>query len=102
MAHTQTKPSRWYPTTGQLKDPDAVERALRQVLDQHYALQDQFHALSKAHADLKAATTGDKMPGHGPADTRICGLFVQPVDTNTMANGATLKFNRTQGNFSFQ
>jgi hypothetical protein len=94
-----TKGSRWFPTSGQLKDPDSLERALRQVLTQHYALQDKFDALQKAHSETPPAPS--EIP-NGPSNTKVCGLPVEPVDTQTMANGATLKFNKTRGTFSFQ
>jgi hypothetical protein len=73
---------------------------LRQVLNQHYALTDQVNALSKQASDPPAAPSGPP-PGCGPADSQICGLRVVPVDTQKLANGATLKFNKNSGNFEF-
>jgi hypothetical protein len=97
--------SHWYPTESQLKDPAATHRALKQVLDQFYALQDQHDALKASHTALLAksnAKTEGPPPGSGPTDTQLCGLRVAPVDVNSLANGATLKFNKASGNFSFQ
>jgi len=91
---------RWYPTTQQLKDPSSLERSFRQLLDQHYALQD-------AHDELLAKVNAptDKLkgppPGSGPTDTQICGLYVAPIDTRTLADGAALKFSKKNGNLAF-
>ena len=89
---------RWYPTKQQLRDPDSVERSFRQLLDQHYALQDKFDALQRQST---APASSVFPPGSGPSDTVICGLHVAPVDTNSLANGATLKFVKKDGNFQF-
>lgn len=90
--------NRWYPNKTQLKDVDATHRAFKQVLDQHYALVDKINAMQE-----KAGTPATKgpPPGSGPTDTQICGLFVAPVDVQTLANGATLKFDKASGNFKF-
>lgn len=96
--------SRWYPTISQLKDASATHRAFKQMLDQFYSLQDQHNALLKDHAALQAKV-GEKQsgppPGSGPSDTMLLGLHVAPVDVQTLANGATLKFNKSSGNFGF-
>jgi hypothetical protein len=93
---------RWFPSKQQLS-PEKLEQTLRQVLTQHYALQDKFDALhAQVNAPSPSATgrTGPP-PGSGPSDTMLLGLRVVPVDTQTLANGATLKFNKVNGNFSF-
>jgi len=88
--------NRWYPNKNQVKD-DATHRAFKQVLDQHYALVDRLNAM-----ETKSSTTSATQPaGNGPADTKLLGLHVVPVDTQTLANGATLKFNKANGNFEF-
>jgi hypothetical protein len=104
-AATPSKP-RWYPTKSQLTDIDATHRTLKQVLDQFYALQDSHDALQKQVAGMASAaspastSTGSPFPpGSGPSDTKILGLNVAPIDTETLANGATLKFNKAGGNF---
>lgn len=94
--------TRWYPTTEQLKDPAALHNTFRQLLEQHYALQDQVTRLTAQAAAPAANSSSGPPPGSGPTDTMLCGIRVQPVDTKNLANGATLKYNSSQGNFSFQ
>jgi len=93
--------SRWYPTTAQLKDPSSLERTMRQVLEQHYALQDRYDALA---AKVNAPTTAPQgpPPGCGPTDSQICGLFVAPVDPKALADGAKLTWTKATGNFVFK
>lgn len=100
---------RWFPTKSQLSDPEALERTLRQVLTQHYALQDKYDALAKSGGSGPEKSSAPASapesafpPGSGPSDTKLLGLNVEPVDVQTLADGATLKFNRTRGTFSFQ
>jgi hypothetical protein len=97
--------NKWYPTQDQLKDPQATQHAMKQVLDQLYTLQDAHAKLSADHAALKArvpdASKNPFPPGSGPADTVLLGLPVAPVDTNSLANGAALKYNKASGNFQF-
>jgi hypothetical protein len=97
---------RWYPSKQQLGTPEATERSFRQLLEQHYNLQDQVAAMREEMAKPKttAPTTGSATappPGCGPADTQLLGLRVVPVDTQSLANGATLKFNKAGNNFQF-
>jgi hypothetical protein len=92
--------SRWYPTTEQLKDPAALERTLRQVLNQHYALQDAHAALQKQVTQPTAKASGPP-PGSGPTDTMLLGIPVVPIDTQRLTSGATLKYNKKNGNFEF-
>jgi hypothetical protein len=94
------KSSRWFPSANQLKDPAATERAFRQLLQQHYALQDRFDALH-AQVNAPAIVTGP-LPGHGPSDTQILGLNVLPIDTNSLADGTKLTFVKSDGNFAFK
>ena len=103
--------NRWYPTSLQLNSPSGLERSCRQLLSQHYDLQDKFAAMADAHAQLQADHASVKQQladaqstiaaANGPATTKLLGLHVAPVDTTTLANGATLKFSKTQGNFIF-
>lgn len=88
--------ARWFPTSAQLADPAATERAFRQVLTQFYALQDRVNAMQPAASGSKAPANAN-----GPADTMILGLRIAPVDTSTLANGATLKYNKSSGNLEF-
>ena len=95
--------SRWYPQADQLKDPATTQRTMKQVLDQLYTLQDQHAELQKSHAELQSKVTASGTTEvNGPANTKLLGLNVAPVDTNSLANGATLKYNKATGNFSFQ
>jgi uncharacterized protein involved in copper resistance len=86
---------RWYPVSSDLKDPAGVERSFRQLLTQHYALQDRLEAMqSEQQAPAQASASG-------PVDTKLLGLRVQPIDTKTLADGATLKWDRASGTFKF-
>jgi hypothetical protein len=101
----QSKGSHWYPTISQMSDPQSIHRMMKQVLDQFYALQDSHDKLQQAHASLQekvSAKSSGPPPGSGPADTMLLGLRVAPVDTNSLANGAALKYNSSTNNFSFQ
>lgn len=89
---------RWYPTPDQIKrDP---ERVIRQVLKQHYDLLDRHEALLARVNAPQTKPTGPP-PGSGPTDTMLCGLRVEPVDSRTLANGATLKWVAADGRFKF-
>jgi hypothetical protein len=101
VQRVQSKGGRWFPTQQQLSDPGALERSFRQLLTQHYVLQDKFDALhAKVHAPSPTAESGPP-PGSGPTDTQLLGLRVAPVDTATLVDGATLKFDKKSGNFKF-
>lgn len=102
--------SHWYPTESQVKDAPATIRAMKQILDQLYALQDSHDALRKQVAGAagsattpttKSAASPTPPPGSGPADSMLLGLNVAPVDSTTLADGATLKYNKSSGNFEF-
>ena len=88
--------ARWFPTEQQLKDPKATERAFRQVLTQFYALQDRVNAMAPG-----AASSAPAAQNNGPADTVLLGLRIAPVDTSTLADGATLKYDKGAGNLKF-
>lgn len=126
MAQT-TNQSRWYPTSTQLSDPAATQQSFRVLLDQFYQLQQshqsltqQVEAMGKAQAagqqkgpegnanlstpaSSAAATASASAPppGSGPSDTMLLGLRVAPIDSQNLANGATLKYNKSSGNFEF-
>lgn len=100
--------SHWYPTATQLADPASTQRALKQVLDQFYQLQDAHDKLQASHSALAAQLSVAQKQGgpgaeqpNGPANTKLLGLNVAPVDTNSLANGATLKYNKATGQFQF-
>ena len=94
--------SRWYPSKAQLGDPAAMERAMRQLLNQHYALQDKHDALlARVNSMGQSGERGPFPAGSGPTDTILLGLHVGPADTSTLANGATLKYVKASGNFQF-
>lgn len=99
----QSKPNRWYPSPAQLADPSALERSLRQVLSQHYALVDRVDAMTKAAGTkpAAAATASPFPPGSGPTDTYLLGLPVTPIDVETLADGVTLKYSAKQRSFIF-
>lgn len=90
--------SKWFPTKQQLSDPVQLERSFRQVLEQQYAIQARLDDLVAAGA---ADPPGDPPAGSGPADTMILGLRVAPIDTTSLADGATLKYSKANGNFQF-
>jgi len=102
MPSSKQAVTRWYPTEQQLATPKDIHTAFWQLLEQHYALQDHVATLTAQSAKPAANSPSGPPPGSGPTDSMICGLRVQPVDTGTIANGATLKYNKSQGNFSFQ
>lgn len=94
---------RWYPTTEQLK-PENLERTIRQILTQHYALADKVSAsgtVGAAGAAGAAAGSSSEKSTSSPTGTKFLGLNVVPIDTNTLADGSTLKFSKANGNFYF-
>lgn len=94
--------SRWYPTSSEVGDAASIQRSFRRVLDQLYALQSQHDTLKAQMTAPAAKSDSTAAPaGSGPTDTMLCGLRVAPVDTQTLANGATLKYVKAQGNFAF-
>jgi hypothetical protein len=93
--------NRWYPNASELDSTEDLKASFKQLLDQHYALVDKVNA-QQAKSAAPAKPASGPLPGHGPADTMICGLPVAPVDTQSLANGTTLKFNKKTANFSFQ
>jgi hypothetical protein len=102
MPQPQSSGARWFPTTEQLKDPAATERAFRQVLTQFYALQDRVNAMTiGAVGAASGKPAAEPAPGNGPADSILVGLNIAPVDTTTLANGATLQYDKAAGNLKF-
>lgn len=98
----QSKQSRWFPTKEQLKDHGSLERSLRQMLEQHYALVDRVNAhMAKQTTQSTAGSASTPPAGSGPADTMLLGLRVAPIDTNTLADGTQLTYVKAQGNFQF-
>lgn len=95
-----SRQSRWYPTHQQLRDTPSIAAAFKQLLDQHYELAD-AHAKLLEKVNAPATAPKGPPPGSGPTDTQLLGLRVSPVDTQTLANGATLKYNAVSGNFEF-
>lgn len=99
MPQQQSKGARWFPTVEQLSTPEKAEQTLRQVLTQFYALTDRLAALEGSKP--AAAAPSGPPPGSGPTDSMICGLRVQPIDTNTLNNGAILTYDKPSGQFKF-
>ena len=97
----QSKQSRWFPNSSQLKDPSSLERSFRQLLNQHYALQDAHDKLLTRVNSMAAPADSPTPAGSGPTDSMLLGLRVLPVDSNTLADGATLKFVKAQGILRF-
>jgi hypothetical protein len=97
----QSKNQRWYPSSDQLKDPTATERAFRQLLKQHYDLQDQVAGIREQLGKSTTPKPSGPPPGSGPSDTILLGLHVAPIDTSTLADGAVLKYSKANGNLHF-
>jgi hypothetical protein len=93
--------SRWYPSEHQLKDPSALARAFKQLLDQHYVLQDAHSALLARVNSMGGGERGPFPAGSGPTDSMLLGLHVLPVDTSSLAGGAVLTYVKKSGNFQF-
>ena len=114
--------SNWYPTRNQVSSPETLLASFKQLLDQHYALQQQVlqmqassrinlgagaNALPPGGRTSPGATPNEPVPaagpppGSGPTDTQILGLHVLPINPSTLANGATLKYVKKSGNFQF-
>lgn len=95
---------RWQPTPTQLDTPEKMATAFKQLLTQHYALVDAHaataQALSEAQAKLSAPAPNPPV-GLGPADTVLLGVPVAPIDTQQLANGASLKYDKANGRFAF-
>jgi len=96
MPRSETQ-QRWYPTKQQIAtDP---EKVIRQVLAQHYALQDAHNALL---AKVNGPSAQEASSSGGPTDTRICGLLVAPIDVKSLADGTKLTYVKAQGQFVFK
>jgi|SRR5689334_757677 len=92
---------RYYPTEADLSTPAKARAALQQVLKQHYELADQVSKsapVSSAVAAAKASAATAGTPS-GPTNTFLLGLPVIPVDVSTLADGATLKWNKASGSW---
>jgi hypothetical protein len=87
---------RYYPTPSQLKTPEDIERALRQILKQHYELSDAVAA--NTGNGVSATATRD---AQGPATTKLLGLDVEPIDTQELADGSVLKYSKQRGTLYF-
>jgi hypothetical protein len=71
----------WYPSAHQLKTPEDTERAMRQVLNKVYELQEKMHAPAPSTATTPAAPT---------TLSTINGLPVLPFDPATLADGTQI------------
>ena len=86
--------NQWFPSSSQLSDPSALERAFRQVLNKIYQMQ-------------TAPATPDATPGaqsastSGPTTSMLVGLRVLPIDTTTLVDKAVLSYVKGQGNLEF-
>ena len=88
--------ARWYPSTNQLAKPDDLERSVRQILKQHYDLEDRVDQIASIPAQASPSPSTQ-----GPSTTKLLGLNVEPVDTSTLADGATLKYSKARGTLFF-
>lgn len=94
--------SRWYPTASQLKTPESLERSVRQVLKQQYALVDRVGQIETTQtAQAGASANGSSSSASGPATTQILGLNIAPVDTASLPDGNVLTYVKSAGNFQF-
>jgi len=78
---------RWFPTVNQVNDPDSTERSFRQTLTQQYALEDQLSGINK---QIKNPTP--EQTNSGPANTKLLGLNVTPIDTSQTPYGSAPVF----------
>lgn len=93
----QSNQSQWYPSPNQLQTPQSVAAALKQILDQHYALA----AAIPAATPGTPATASGPPPGSGPVDSMLVGLHVAPIDTQSLADNSVLSFTKRDGNLQF-
>lgn len=92
------------PTTQHLDTPEKLMMVFKQVLDQHYALRDAHAETLRQLHQLRAQVNAPqpRFPrGSGPTDTIVLGLPVQPIDTQQLADGAALKFEKATGSLKF-
>lgn len=92
---SQKSNGRWYPSEQQLKDPKFTRNALKQVLDLHYALSDKVDAMTPAPSPTAPAKPT------GPAAQQFLGMPVAPINTQDLTDGATLKWSKANGHFTF-
>jgi hypothetical protein len=89
--------SRWYPTTEQVK-PENLERTFRQTLKQQYDLADSHATLAtKVNGPAPAAPPAP----NGPTNTKLLGLNVTPIDTNSTPYGSAPVYNPASGQITF-
>jgi hypothetical protein len=91
-------PSRFYPTLPQVSTPEALERTFRQTLTQQYTLTDRHDALA---AKVNAPAASAPPTPNGPTNTKLLGLNVTPIDTNSTPYGSVPAFNPTSGQITF-
>lgn len=98
---SSNSPVNYMPTEQDLKTPRGVRAALQQVLKQHYELADAHAKLQAAHAQTLAQV--QKLaaipPPMGPGNSLILGIPVTPVDTNSLATGASVKWDKPSGSW---
>ena len=92
--------SRWFPNSAQLKDPTALERSVRQILTQQYALTDRVGQIETTQT-AQAGASANGSSTSGPATTQILGLNIAPVDVQSLPDGNVLTFVKSAGNFQF-
>jgi len=94
------KGNRWYPSIQQLKDPVAIERSFRQILDHVYRLQDSQDALAAAKPSGNGS--GASASQTGPSTSVMLGLRVVPIDTVNEADGNVLTYVKANGDLEFR
>jgi hypothetical protein len=89
--------NRFYPTEDKLKNPRDLQAMFKQVLDQQYSLQDRFNASQEKTASASSSATQTQ----GAANTKLLGLNVTPIDTQTQVAGTFPSFIAKTGQITF-
>ena len=88
--------SRWYPSSAQLRDPQATERSFRNLLDMFYQLQDSQPQVSQPSQPAASVSTDTA------SITRLLGLPVQPADTTQLTDATVLTYDKLNRRFNFK
>jgi len=82
----------WYPSAAQLESPGAIERSMRRVLQEVYAMK-------RANTVPRPNAKPEEQPSFLSA---INGLPVEPFDPNTLADGTKLTWVAAHRRFEFK
>src|SRR5438034_9313143 len=97
----EEKTIRWYPTHLQLKDPQSIERAFREVLRMFYGMEDRVNEMHGKVNSSPAPTTPPATKTNTASITNILGLPIFPADTTQLADGTKLTWVATKRRFEF-